>query len=400
MSSAIYLNFPCIYVIFIHSRSQSACDPLKFSFIIRVLSTVMSRTMYAPWDTVGCLTPLGDFHNYRPPPAPFTGFVEASLFPEENPAPSPEAPAEGPAAIDPAASPSGQTSAEESEPEPSTADVDRRDHTESSTSDAAALSIDVQPPASEAREVADPPGISHEGWGDGAYCAATRMYHVTARRRYKTGEQVFLCYGKYTNLELLRTYGFLLDGGNAHDHVPVPSEPHLRRAAPRHAREFLETQAPEDLHITSDGEPSWHLLQALRALTCDPVTWRRNHRSFSEGRRFSLEGDVRALERLIEVAADLFGEVREPGPEASGSESGENGQVGNMPAAGTAASSGSGALSLAGGGNAALADQWREGYKAALRRCVQKANERLTRLRAQLSDGNINASGRGPIATN
>ncbi len=35
-------------------------------------ATISSRTMYLPQDPTGALTPLGDLHNYRAPPPPFT----------------------------------------------------------------------------------------------------------------------------------------------------------------------------------------------------------------------------------------------------------------------------------------------------------------------------------------
>ena len=38
-----------------------------------------------------------------------------------------------------------------------------------------------------------------------------------------TGEQVYLCYGAHTNLELLELYGFVLDE-NPHDKVGLSTE--------------------------------------------------------------------------------------------------------------------------------------------------------------------------------
>ena len=60
-------------------------------------------------------------------------------------------------------------------------------------------------------------------------CEEAGEYHVTARKDYAAGEQVFLCYGKYTNLELLEHYGFLFDR-NDHDraHLAVELLPQLR----------------------------------------------------------------------------------------------------------------------------------------------------------------------------
>ena len=57
--------------------------------------------------------------------------------------------------------------------------------------------------------------------GSGAYNAETGMYEIVAGRKYNTGDQVFLTYGHYTNVQLLETYGFLLPH-NAHDEVTWP----------------------------------------------------------------------------------------------------------------------------------------------------------------------------------
>lgn len=58
--------------------------------------------------------------------------------------------------------------------------------------------------------------------GKGEFCEASQEYVITAQRGYERGEQVFLCYGHYTNLELLALYGFVLPE-NPHDEVQLPS---------------------------------------------------------------------------------------------------------------------------------------------------------------------------------
>ena len=42
-------------------------------------ATLSSRTMYLPDDSAGCLTPLGDFANYAPPPPPYEPTLPASM---------------------------------------------------------------------------------------------------------------------------------------------------------------------------------------------------------------------------------------------------------------------------------------------------------------------------------
>ncbi|GFR42520.1 hypothetical protein Agub_g3414, partial [Astrephomene gubernaculifera] len=65
--------------------------------------------------------------------------------------------------------------------------------------------------------------------GDGVWDAAAQQYCILVRRPYRRGEQVMLCYGRHTNLELLEHYGFVLQD-NPHDTalldaalLPLPS---------------------------------------------------------------------------------------------------------------------------------------------------------------------------------
>eukprot|EP00854_Cymbomonas_tetramitiformis_P022873 gene22873-27643_t len=58
--------------------------------------------------------------------------------------------------------------------------------------------------------------------GEGSYVESAREYHFRAKTPARKGEQVLMCYGMYSNLELLEHYGFLLPGGgtealNPHD---------------------------------------------------------------------------------------------------------------------------------------------------------------------------------------
>jgi hypothetical protein len=63
----------------------------------------------------------------------------------------------------------------------------------------------------------EPEGIA----GKGEFCETSRQYHIIAGKSYQPGDQVFLCYGHYTNVELLALYGFLLEE-NPHDAVHLP----------------------------------------------------------------------------------------------------------------------------------------------------------------------------------
>ncbi len=49
--------------------------------------------------------------------------------------------------------------------------------------------------------------------GDGCWDEGAGQYCISVRRPVRAGEQVFLCYGRHTNLELLEHYGFVLQVG-------------------------------------------------------------------------------------------------------------------------------------------------------------------------------------------
>lgn len=59
--------------------------------------------------------------------------------------------------------------------------------------------------------------------GSGEFDSEKREYIIKAGCGYSPGEQVLLCYGRYSNLELLEHYGFLLPE-NGHDEAVVPPE--------------------------------------------------------------------------------------------------------------------------------------------------------------------------------
>ena len=81
--------------------------------------------------------------------------------------------------------------------------------------------------------------------GHGRFDEAAAEYVVTAGRPYRKGEQVFLCYGSYTNLELLEHYGFLLPG-NPHDEIVLPDDawPCTTTEAAGMGRAFLHPCVP------------------------------------------------------------------------------------------------------------------------------------------------------------
>jgi hypothetical protein len=149
---------------------------------------ISTRTMHLPGDSVGCLTPFADMHNYWPPPPPVPPRVPVDTdyeWPAARQAPA--APAkDAPAAV-------------------TTAVSDTNTAPELQTSSSAVDSAWQ--------------GVAGEGW----YDEESHTYKIVALRDYNPGEQVYLCYGRYTSLELLQLYGFLLPK-NAHDEITLPAK--------------------------------------------------------------------------------------------------------------------------------------------------------------------------------
>lgn len=107
---------------------------------------------------------------------------------------------------------------------------------------------------------------------------------------YSPGDQVFLCYGRHPNLDLLELYGFMLDD-NPHEEAALPvqllqqalhqalqrqhqqqqGERQWRRQHMNHPQQQqqagfscgLDVDAA-DCFIHVNGQPSWQLLKALR----------------------------------------------------------------------------------------------------------------------------------------
>ncbi len=162
-------------------------------------STLMSRTMYLPFDLAGALTPFGDLANYQPPAPPFTPNILNGL-----PTPS----------IGTAASivlPVVEQSVSLASPP-----LGEGDGAEVAASADGGPVRDRGAANDESRPSLPDPcngdGEAPSGdWGDGHYDASAGVYRLVARRRYDVGDQVFLCYGRHTNLELLEHYGFMLD---------------------------------------------------------------------------------------------------------------------------------------------------------------------------------------------
>ncbi|MQM16825.1 hypothetical protein Taro_049786 [Colocasia esculenta] len=190
--------------------------------------TVSTRTLHVPWDEAGCLCPVGDFFNY--------------------------------------ASPEDELSSENSVAESSSA---------------------VHMYVDGARNMEDI-DFSYHRLADGGYEDNEVAYCFYARKRYEKGEQVLLCYGTYTNLELLEHYGFLLNE-NPNDKAFIWLDPDI----------YTSSSWPKDLlYIQQDGRPSFALHSTLR-LWATPHNLRRavGHRAYS-GLQLSVENEVSGMKWL------------------------------------------------------------------------------------------------------
>ncbi|CAL5189936.1 unnamed protein product [Lathyrus oleraceus] len=123
---------------------------------------------------------------------------------------------------------------------------------------------------------------------DGGFDEDADAYCLYARANYKKGDQVLLCYGTYTNLELLEHYGFLLQE-NSNDKIFIPLEPAMYTST---------SWSKESLYIHHNGKPSFALLAALR-LWATPHNKRRSvgHLAYS-GSQLSTANEIIVMKWL------------------------------------------------------------------------------------------------------
>ena len=203
-------------------------------FMIDINISVHPSYMYCP----GALTPFGDLHNYLPPPPPFTpdilkglGHAKEALVPTKTakqfqPVSSSKDVSfhlkDHPEHQQPSAAQTMRPSADtlgshlvESLADEASAGPDQEGsrgsaHQVGSRSPAeTCLMAATRPQESEASDTSET-AVDDREVGDGHFDEDSGVYRLVARRRYKKGEEVYLCYGRHTNLELLEHYGFLL----------------------------------------------------------------------------------------------------------------------------------------------------------------------------------------------
>lgn len=132
---------------------------------------------------------------------------------------------------------------------------------------------------------------------DGGYDEAKNSYCFYARKRYMKGEQVLLCYGTYTNLELLEHYGFLL-ASNPNEKSFIPLDPSMQQVS--------HCWPNESLYIHQDGTPSFALMASLRLLAT-PKSFRREigHLVYA-GVKVSSENETKVVKYLSEKCREVL----------------------------------------------------------------------------------------------
>ncbi|KAL4299516.1 hypothetical protein AHAS_Ahas17G0108700 [Arachis hypogaea] len=193
-------------------------------------ATISSRTLHIPWDSAGCLCPVGDLFNY-------------------------DAPGKEPSDIG-----------------------DLEDLLSSSSIHDGSLSNEDNTTVADAEQL----DSQSQRLTDGGFEEDANAYCFYARANYNKGDQVLLCYGTYTNLELLEHYGFILQD-NPNDKVFIPLEPAVCSST---------SWSRESLYIHYNGKPSFALLAALR-LWATPQIKRRSVAHFVySGSKISADNEI------------------------------------------------------------------------------------------------------------
>lgn len=204
---------------------------------------ISSRTLHIPWDDAGCLCPVGDLFNYTAPEESFCSEDVKTM--------------------------GGASS--------------------------------LHSPWRNENTINKSDDNQHDGHSlrltDGGYEEDVAAYCLYARKNYKKGEQVLLCYGTYTNLELLEHYGFLLNPNpNDRAFIQLDTDIHSSNSWPC-----------DTLYIEEDGKPSFALLSALR-LWATPTSLRRavGHLAYS-GSLLSTANEISVMKWMLKKCQDLLG---------------------------------------------------------------------------------------------
>ena len=154
-------------------------------------------------------------------------------------------------------------------------------------------------------------GSFHGISGDGAYEESTDSFvFKTGDRQYAPGEQIYLCYGQYSNRMLLEIYGFLLMN-NPQESVSlrdVISSPVLDMCV-----ELGSDISSSSFEVYQSGFPDWDLLWLVRwkeVAACSGQTAemkRTLERKVKEGSLASLDLEHKAFGYLQELCVQKLG---------------------------------------------------------------------------------------------
>lgn len=157
---------------------------------------------------------------------------------------------------------------------------------------------------------------------DGGYEPEHQAFCFYARQAYTDGQQVLLCYGQYTNLELLEHYGFLLPD-NPNDTVPIAVTCSSAAADPGNSYNddsggggaLARVQQQPDQHqqqlyyIHVNGRPSFSLLASLRLRAASPAQRKSRGHLARSGVQVSVEGDLWVYRWLLDRCRALLAEL-------------------------------------------------------------------------------------------
>eukprot|EP00850_Spirogloea_muscicola_P011627 SM000073S21403 [mRNA] locus=s73:33855:36542:- [translate_table: standard] len=304
---------------------QGARKYLTLGAWLWAASTVLSRTLFVPWNEAGALCPVGDLFNYEPP-----GVLGGGC--------------------PPAAAKGGQW-------------------------------LGAEQAAAEGADGVEDSG-DDEGWGlqlserltDGAFEPAADAYCFYARRNYSEGEQVLICYGQYTNLELLEHYGFLLPD-NPNDHIVLSLA----------ALEAESLPPPPLLPLLTSGRPSFSLLAAMRSIVAQSTCGGKGRplplcHLAAAGLQISRDGDTKVYTWLKSICAKLLSTVATTATEDEVLLQ----QLAQKRLSVSNSASSSGKSRLLGDLRLELAVRWRLGYKQLLSRAIGHCNKRLVTLSQEI----------------
>ena len=134
--------------------------------------------------------------------------------------------------------------------------------------------------------------------GEGFFDEAQQRYQVVTRVRLSAGQQVFLTYGRLTNLDLFGLYGFVLDH-NAWDTSVIP-----RAQLPERIQRHVSQEA---CFLHANGCPSFELMRGIRLGVLKDKE-RKRWASVILDDRGVVKGDCerRAVEALRTIVGELL----------------------------------------------------------------------------------------------